>query len=43
MNVLGLVVPSQATASQIVALLKRLRDARLDGSLGEQLPATTGS
>jgi hypothetical protein len=41
MNVLGLVVPSQATDSQIVALLKRLRDARLDGSLGEQLPATT--
>ena len=41
MNTLGLVVPSQATDSQIVALLKRLRDARLDGSLGEQLPATT--
>jgi hypothetical protein len=41
MNALGLVVPSQATDSQIVALLKRLRDARLDGSLGEQLPATT--
>lgn len=41
MNVLGLVVPSQATDSQIVALLKTLRDARLDGSLGEQLPATT--
>lgn len=41
MNTLGLVVPSQATDSQIVALLKRLRDARLDGSLGQQLPATT--
>jgi len=41
MNVLGLVVPSQATDSQIVALLKRLRDARLDGTLSEQLPPTT--
>lgn len=41
MNALGLVVPSQATDSQIVALLKRLRDARLDGTLSEQLPATT--
>lgn len=41
MNVLGLVVPSQATDSQIVALLKRLRDARLSGTLSEQLPATT--
>lgn len=41
MNTLGLVVPSQATDSQIVALLKRLQRARLDGTLGEQLPATT--
>jgi hypothetical protein len=41
MNAVGLVVPSQATDSQIVALLKRLRDARLDGSLREHLPATT--
>lgn len=41
MNALGLVVPSQATDSQIVALLKRLKDARLDGTLSEQLPATT--
>ncbi|MBX3304335.1 MAG: hypothetical protein KF693_19150 [Nitrospira sp.] len=41
MNALGLVVPSQATDSQIVALLKRLKDARLEGTLSEQLPATT--
>lgn len=41
MNTLGLVVPPQATDSQIVALLKRLKQARLDGTLGEQLPATT--
>ncbi len=41
MNALGLVVPPQATDSQIVALLKRLRNARLDGSLGEHLPPTT--
>jgi hypothetical protein len=41
MNTLGLVVPSQATDSQIVALLKRLKQARLDGTLGEQLPSTT--
>jgi len=41
MNTLGLVVPSQATDSQIIALLKRLKQARLDGTLGEQLPATT--
>ncbi len=41
MNTLGLVVPPQATDSQIVALLKRLKQARLDGTLGEQLPSTT--
>ncbi|OQW33533.1 MAG: hypothetical protein A4E19_03855 [Nitrospira sp. SG-bin1] len=41
MNTLGLVVPPQATDSQIVALLKRLKQARLDGILGEQLPSTT--
>lgn len=41
MNAVGLVVPNQATDSQIVALMKRLKTARLDGSLGEQLPATT--
>ena len=41
MNTVSLVVPPQATDSQIVALLKRLKDARLDGSLTAQLPATT--
>jgi hypothetical protein len=41
MNTLGLVVPPQATDSQVVALLKRLKQARLDGMLGEQLPSTT--
>ncbi len=41
MNTLGLIVPSQATDSQIVALLKRLKQARLKGTLGELLPSTT--
>ena len=41
LNTLGLVVPPQATDSQVVALLKRLKQARLDGTLGEQLPSTT--
>jgi hypothetical protein len=41
MNAIGLVVPAQATDSQIVALLKRLKQDRLAGHLGDQLPATT--
>lgn len=41
MNTLGLVVPPQTTDSQVVALLKRLKRARLNGTLGEQLPSTT--
>ncbi len=41
MNAISLAVPQQATDSQIVALLKRLKEARLEGSLGTQLPATT--
>ena len=41
MNTLGLIVPPQATDSQIVALLKRLKHARLEGTLGELLPSTT--
>lgn len=41
MNSVGLVVPSRATDSQIAALLKQLKHARLNGTLGEQLPATT--
>ena len=41
MNAIGLVVPAQATDSQVVALLKRLKEDRLAGNLGNQLPATT--
>jgi hypothetical protein len=41
MNAIGLVVSAQATDSQIVALLKRLKEDRLAGNLGNQLPATT--
>lgn len=41
MNTVSLVVPEQATDSQIVALLKRLKEARLEGTLGDHLPATT--
>lgn len=41
MNAVSLVVPPQATDSQIVALLKRLKEARLGGTLGDHLPATT--
>ncbi|MFO0699907.1 MAG: hypothetical protein U0236_11810 [Nitrospira sp.] len=41
MNTLGLVVPPQATDSQVIALLKRLKQERLDGKLADQLPATT--
>ncbi len=41
MNAIGLVVPAQATDSQIVGLLKRLRNERLAGSLGALVPSTT--
>lgn len=42
MNAVGLLVPSQATASQIVGLVKKLREARLSNSLGDLgIPATT--
>jgi hypothetical protein len=41
MNTLGLVVPPQATDSQIVGLLKQLKQARLADSLGDHLPSTT--
>jgi hypothetical protein len=41
MNTLGLVVPPQATDSQIVGLLKQLKQERLAGSLGDHLPSTT--
>ena len=41
LNTIGLVVPAQATDSQIIGLLKRLKQERLAGSLGDHLPATT--
>ncbi|MFO0706185.1 MAG: hypothetical protein U0412_04960 [Nitrospira sp.] len=41
MNAVSLVVPAQATDSQIVGLLKKLRGERLAGTLGEHIPATT--
>lgn len=41
MNAISLVVPEQATESQVVGLLKRLKKERLAGSLGDLLPATT--
>ena len=41
MNALGLVVPRQATESQVVGLLKRLKKERLAGTLTDLIPATT--
>ncbi|MBA5865149.1 MAG: hypothetical protein GDA67_00465 [Nitrospira sp. CR1.3] len=41
MNAVSVVVPAQATESQVVGLLKRLKKERLDGSLTELIPATT--
>lgn len=41
MNAIALVVPPQATDSQVVGLLKQLKRHRLAGTLSEQLPATT--
>lgn len=41
MNAVSLVVPAQATDSQIAGLLKKLRGERLAGTLGEHIPATT--
>lgn len=41
MNAVGVVVPPQATDSQIIGLLKRLRQERLDGTLGAHIPSTT--
>ncbi len=40
-NAVGIVVPPQATESQIVGLLKRLRTARLADQLSTMLPATS--
>jgi len=41
MNAVSVVVPAQATESQVVGLLKRLKKERLAGSLTELIPATT--
>src|SRR5574339_1005155 len=41
MNAVSLVVPAQATESQVVGLLKRLKKERLAGTLSDLLPATT--
>ena len=42
MNAVSLLVPSQATASQIVGLVKKLREARLSNALADLgIPATT--
>ncbi|HEY6084436.1 MAG TPA: hypothetical protein VIU63_03525 [Nitrospira sp.] len=41
MNAVSLVVPAQATDSQIVGLLKKLRKERLAGSLTDLIPPTT--
>lgn len=40
-NAVGIVVPPQATESQVVGLLKQLRDARLANQLSTLLPATS--
>jgi hypothetical protein len=41
MNAVSLVVPAQATESQVVGLLKRLKKERLAGTLTDLIPATT--
>jgi hypothetical protein len=41
MNAVSLVVPPQATESQVVGLLKRLKKERLAGTLRDLIPATT--
>ena len=41
MNAIALVVPAQATESQVAGLLKRLKSERLAGTLGDHVPATT--
>src|ERR1043166_755045 len=40
-NAVGILVPHEATESQIAGLLKRFRAARLAGKLSSLLPATT--
>jgi len=41
LNVIIVMVPPQATDSQVVGLLKRLRQARLNNTLSTLVPATT--
>jgi len=41
MNTIGLVVPPQATDSQVIGLLKRFKQERLAGSLSNHVPPTT--
>ena len=41
LNVIAVVVPQQATESQVIGLLKRLREARLADTLSHMLPPTT--
>ncbi len=41
LNAVGITVPPQATDSQVVGLLKRLRQARIAGTLGSMIPATS--
>jgi hypothetical protein len=41
MNAISLLVPPQATDSQVVGLLKRFKKERLAGTLTDLLPATT--
>ena len=41
MNAMSVIVPPQATHSQIVALLQQFRQARLDNTLTTMLPPTT--
>jgi hypothetical protein len=41
LNAVGILVPHQATESQVAGLLKRFRDARLNGTLSSLLPPTT--
>ncbi|MEQ1795820.1 MAG: hypothetical protein ABL970_16685 [Nitrospira sp.] len=41
MNVVGIVVPAEATDSQVAGLLKQLKNERLAGTLSDHIPATT--
>ncbi|MGH2361667.1 MAG: hypothetical protein ACRDGM_14140 [bacterium] len=41
MNAISVVVPPQATDSQVIGLLKRFRDAQLSNTLSTMLPPTT--